>query len=54
MKSYERNKKPKISKFAEASYKVSKVFKNGTLRILRGEFEETIHIRCLRPYYKAK
>ena len=53
MKSYERNKKPKISQFAEGPYKVLKVHKNGTLRIKRGEFEETIHIRRLRPYYNA-
>ena len=54
MKSYERSKQPKISEFAEGPYKVLRVHKNGTLRIQRGDFEETIHIRRLRPYYKAK
>ena len=54
MKSYERAKKPKISEFAEGPYKVLRVHKNGTLRIQRGDFEETVHIRRLRPYYKAK
>ena len=54
MRSYERGKKPKISEFAEGPYKVLRVYKNGTLRIKRGEFEETIHIRRLSPYYKAK
>ena len=53
MKSYERSKKPKISEFAEGLYKVLRVHKNGTLRIQRGDFEETVHIRRLRPYYKA-
>ena len=54
MKSHEINKKSKISKLAEGPYKVLKVFKNGTLRIMRGEFGETIHMRRLRPYYKSK
>ena len=54
MKSYERIKKLKISEVAEGPYKVLRVHKNGTLRIKRGEFKETIHIRRLRPYYKAK
>ena len=49
---YERGRKPKISKFAEGPYKVLKVNNNGTLRIQRGSFEETISIRRLRPYYK--
>ena len=49
---YERGTKPKISKFAEGPYKVLKVFSNGTLRILRGSYEENISIRRLRPYYK--
>ena len=49
---YERGKKPKISKFAEGPYKVLKVFSNGTLRILRGSYEENISIRRVRPYYK--
>ena len=53
MKSYERNKKPKISKFVEGSYKVLKVFKTSIFRIMRGEFEETTHMRHLTPYYKA-
>ena len=32
--------------------KVLKVFNNGTLRIQRGSYEETISIRRSRPYYK--
>ena len=52
MQPYERGKKPKISRFTEGPYKVLKVNNNGTLRIQRGSFEETLHIRRLRPYYK--
>ena len=51
MKSYEKNKRPKLSKHAEGPYKLVKVFSNGTLRIKRGSYEETISIRRLRPYY---
>ena len=37
MKSYERNKKPKISKFAEGSYKVLKVFKKWCPKNYKGQ-----------------
>ena len=52
MKPYEKGKKPKVSKHAEGPYKVVKVNSNGTLRIKRGSYEETISIRRLRPYMK--
>ena len=48
---YERNKPPQVSKNAEGPYKVIKVFGNGTFRIKRGSYEETVSIRGLRPYY---
>ena len=51
MKPYEKGKKPKISEHAEGPDKVVKVFRNGTLRIKRGSYEETISIRRLRPNY---
>ena len=54
MKPYEKRKKQKISEHAEGPYKVVKANANGTLRIQRGSYEETISIRRLRPYMRVK
>ena len=48
---YERSMRPKVSNNAEGLYKLIKVFDNGTFRIKRSSYEETISIRRLRPYY---
>ena len=40
MQPYERNERPKISENAHGPYKVVKVFKNVTVRIKRGSYEE--------------
>ena len=40
----------KLEQPTEGPYRVLKVNKNGTVRILRGSFEETIHIRRLKPF----
>ena len=34
----------------EGPYKVLKVNTNGTLRIRRGNYDETIHVRRLKPF----
>ena len=40
----------KLQQPTEGPYRVLKVNENGTVRILRGFFEETIHIRRLKPF----
>ncbi len=51
--SSERNKQRKLSSPTEGPYRITKVYANGTVRILRGNFEETMSIRRLRPYHKT-
>ncbi|KAL7465162.1 hypothetical protein ACHAXS_005488 [Conticribra weissflogii] len=52
--SSERNKQRKLSSPTEGPYRITKVYANGTVRILRGHFEETTSIRRLRPYHKTE
>ena len=54
MKLYERGKKDKISQLAEGPYKVLKAFNSRTLRIKRGQFDEIVQIKSLRPSYKRE
>mmetsp|Transcript_126 Transcript_126/g.296 ORF Transcript_126/g.296 Transcript_126/m.296 type:complete len:102 (-) Transcript_126:186-491(-) len=51
--SSERNKQRKLSSPTEGPYRITKVYANGTVRILRGHFEETMSIRRLRPYHNS-
>ena len=51
-KQYERAKKAKLSSPTEGPYKILKVYTNGNVRIMRGQYEEDISIRRLRPYTK--
>ena len=51
-KQYERAKKPKLSSPTEGPYKILKVYTNSNVRIMRGQYEEDISIRRLRPYTK--
>ena len=47
----ERRKQKKIGdQVTEGPYKIKIIYRNGTVKILRGAYEETISIRRLRPY----
>ena len=47
----ERRKQKKIGdQVTEGPYKIKMIYRNGTVKILRGAYEETISIRRLRPY----
>ena len=50
-KPYERAKKSKLSSPSEGPYKILSVYSNGNVCIRRGNYEEDISIRCLRPYH---
>ena len=50
-KPYERNKKAKLSTPTEGPYEIIQVHNNGTVRIRRGNYDEDISIRRLRPYF---
>jgi hypothetical protein len=50
-KSYERAKKAKLSSPTEGPYEVLWVYTNGNVRIRRGNYDEDISIRRLRPYH---
>eukprot|EP00957_Ditylum_brightwellii_P123132 9388161-Ditylum_brightwellii.AAC.3 len=41
---------PKLSKPTESPYTINRVHRNGTVTIDRGQYEERIHIRRLKPY----
>ena len=41
---------PKMADPYEGPYEILKVYKNGTLKIKRGSYEETIHIRRVKPF----
>ena len=45
---YERSRK--LDKIAEGPFEILKVYKNGTVKIDRGGYEEVIHMRRLKPY----
>ena len=53
-KPYERAKKPKLSSPTEGPYEVLRIYSNGNVRIRRGNFDEDISIRHLRPYHKRE
>ena len=44
------DRKQKMLPPTEGPYPVTKVYQNGTVRIQRAGYKETIHIRRLRPY----
>ena len=44
------DRKWKLNAPFEGPFPIRKVFANGTLRIQRGAYEETIHIRRVKPY----
>ena len=50
-KPYERAKKSKLSSPTEGPYEIIKVYNNGNVRIRRGNYDEDMSIRRLRPYY---
>jgi hypothetical protein len=52
-KAYERAKKAKLSTPTEGPYEILRVYANGNVRIRRGNYDEDISIRRLRPYYAA-
>lgn len=53
-KSYERAKKAKLSSPTEGPYEILRVYTNGNVRIRRGNYDEDISIRRLRPYYNRE
>jgi hypothetical protein len=52
-KTYERQKQPKLSSPTQGPYEIIRIYDNGNVRIRRGNFDEDISIRRLRPYYKS-
>ena len=48
----QRSTDPKLSKPTEGPYTINRVHRNGTVTIDRGQYEERIHIRRLKPYNK--
>ncbi len=46
----ERHKQRKLSSPTKGPYAITRVYANGTVRLLRGTFEETISIQRLLPY----
>ena len=42
---------PKLARPTRGPYRVLRVFTNGTARLQRRGYEETINIRRLRPYF---
>jgi hypothetical protein len=46
----ERKSKSKLATPTEGPYKILQVFNNGTVRIQRKSYEETINIRRIKPY----
>ena len=49
---YERKNQVKISSPTAGPYRITKVYNNGTIRILRGAYEDKVSIRRVRPYTK--
>jgi hypothetical protein len=52
-KPYERKRKAKLSSPTEGPFPILQVHSNGNVRIQRGNFQEDISIRRLRPYYPS-
>ena len=52
-KPYERAKKAKLSTPTEGPYEILRIYANGNVRIRRGNYDEDISIRRLRPYFAA-
>jgi hypothetical protein len=50
-KPYERKRKAKISSPTEGPFPIIQTYTNGNVRIQRGNYEEDINIRRLRPYH---
>ena len=48
----QRSKTPKLGRPTEGPYEITKIYKNGTVEILRGNYHEKINIRRLQPYTK--
>ena len=48
---YEREKQAKLMPYTEGPYKITKVYTNGNLRILRGTYTDKVSICRVRPYY---
>ena len=49
-KSYELTRKAKLASPTQGSFEILKVYKNGKVRIKRGNYDEDILIRGLQPY----
>ena len=47
----ERRRQAKLSPPTEGPYEITKLYKNGTVKILRKHFEEIVSIRRIRPYF---
>ena len=43
--------KSKLQQPTEGPYEITKVYNNGTVKIMRGTYDEIINIRRLKPYY---
>ena len=43
----------KMQQPTEGPYTVLRVYRRGLLKILRGNYEENIHIRRVKPFYNA-
>ena len=41
---------PKMANPYEGPFVIKKVYKNGTIKIRRGSYDETIHIRRVKPF----
>ena len=41
----------KLAPPTEGPYEIQKVYKNGTVKIKRGSYNEVIHIRRIKPFY---
>ena len=49
--SYERKRKAKLSTITEGPFTIIRTYTNGNVRIQRGNYEEDISIRRIRPYH---
>ena len=50
----QREKEPKLRKPIEGPYEITRVYRNGTVEILCGNYYEKINIRRLQPYKENK
>ena len=44
----------KLQKQCEVPYEILKVYQNGTVKIRRGNYDEIINIRRMKPYHTRK